>query len=98
MSGRFEFEKRLMALIRRVEAWNYAESDAGAGVPVEVADELRSLAAEAPTAKLRTSLRRAQDALDDGLPADAVAAELYRIEAEVTGATGQDSGPPSPSR
>lgn len=98
MSGHFEFEQRLIALIRRVEAWNYAETDAGAGVPVEVADALQSLAADAPTAQLRASLRRAQDALDDGLPADAVAAELYRIESEVIGSPDQDSGPPSPSR
>lgn len=98
MSAHSEFKDRLFALIRRVEAWNYAESDAGAGVPVEVADELQALAATAPTAQLRRSLRRAQDALDDGLPADAVAAELYRIGA-VIGPAGQDSGPPpSPSR
>ena len=96
MSGHSEFGNRLAALIRRVEAWNYAESDAGAGVPVEVADELQSLAADAPTAELRASLRRAQDALDDGLPADAVAAELYQIEAEVSRLSGQDSVPPSP--
>ena len=98
MSGDSEFRKRLVGLIRRVEAWNYAESDAGAGVPVEVANELRSLAATAPTAPLRRGLRRAQDALDDGLPADAVAAELYRIEAELSGGSPQDSGPRSPSR
>ena len=99
MSAYSEFKERLLALIRRVEAWNYGESDAGAGVPVEVADELQALAAAAPTAQLHRSLRRAQDALDDGLPADAVAAELYRIEAEIIGPGSQDSGPPpSPSR
>lgn len=97
MSADSEFETRLKALIRRVESWNYADSDAGAGVPVEVADELRVLAATAPTAHLRRSLRRAQDALDDGLPAEAVAAELYRIESEVSTATDQGSAPPPPS-
>ena len=98
MSDDSEFKKGLSSLIRRVEAWSYADSDAGAGVPVEVAAELRSLAAAAPNPQLRRSLRRAQDALDDGLPAEAVAAELYRIVAELRAGPGQDLRPPSPSR
>ncbi|TMD40280.1 MAG: hypothetical protein E6I88_10020 [Chloroflexi bacterium] len=84
MTGESEFESRLDRLIRRVEAWNYAESDAGAGLPVEIAKELGLLAADAPTASLRRTVRAAQDALDDGLPAETVAAELYRIRQELS--------------
>jgi len=57
----FEFKTRLDRLIRRVEAWNYAESDAGAGLPVEIAQELALLAADAPTPSLRQAVRAAQD-------------------------------------
>jgi hypothetical protein len=80
---RFEFRKRLNALIGRVEAWSYADSDAGAGLPVDVARELKALAARAPSATLKQGLRRAQDALDDGLSAEAVAAALYGVRAEL---------------
>ncbi|HVH64513.1 MAG TPA: hypothetical protein VM674_00635 [Candidatus Acidoferrum sp.] len=93
---RSEFKNRLQRLIQRVEAWSYSDTEAGSGVPVEVADELRVLARSAPTAGLRRSLRRAQDALDDGLPAETVAAELYRIRSELE--PGQESRPESPSR
>ncbi|HET9847261.1 MAG TPA: hypothetical protein VFR68_01740 [Candidatus Dormibacteraeota bacterium] len=65
-------------------------------MPVEVADELEVLTSNAPTAGLRRSLRRAQDALDDGLPAETVAAELYRVRSELAAA--QESGRDSPSR
>ena len=78
-----EFEKALDGLIGRLEAWSYADSDAGSGVPVEIAGKLASLAHQAPTAEMRRQLSRAQDALDDGLPAERVAAELYRIRAEL---------------
>jgi hypothetical protein len=94
-----EFGERLNRLISRVEAWNYADSDAGAGLPVEVARELRALAAAAASPTLKQGVRRAQDALDDGLSAEAVAAALYRVRAEL--AAGGDQGvspPPSPSR
>ena len=84
MTGRSEFETRLDRLIRRVEAWNYAESDAGAGLPVQIAEELALLAADAPTPSLRRTVRAAQDALDDGLPAETVAAELYRTRQELS--------------
>src|SRR5438067_1056679 len=96
-NGRFEFESRLQDLIRRVEAWSYADSDAGAGVPVELADLLAALTLSAPSAALRSGLRRAQDVLDDGLPAEALAAELYRIRDELRDRP-QESGPASPSR
>ena len=83
-----EFKHALEALIRDLEAWSYADSDAGSGVPVEIARELASLARHAPTSDSRRQLSRAQDALDDGLPAERVAAELYRIRAELSaGAT-----------
>ncbi len=99
MKDRLEFSRRLNRLISRVEAWNYADSDAGAGLPVEVARELRALAAAAASPTLKQGVRRAQDALDDGLSAEAVAGALYRVreELEAGGAQGV-SPPPSPSR
>ena len=96
-SGGSEFETRLRDLIRRVEAWSYADSDAGAGVSVELADELSALTLSAPSAAVRRGLRRAQDALDDGLPAEALAAELYRLRDQLRVGS-QESGPASPSR
>jgi hypothetical protein len=92
-----EFETGLRSLIRSVEAWSYADSDAGAGVPVELAAELAALVLSAPSPALRRGLRRAQDALDDGLPAEALAAELYRVQNQLPEGC-QDSGPASPSR
>jgi hypothetical protein len=92
----FEFESRLHALIRQVEAWSYADSDAGAGTAAELAAELAALMSNAPSVSLRRNLRRAQDALDDGLPAEALAAELYRIRDELQ--RDRQSRPPSPSR
>jgi hypothetical protein len=100
MMGRIadlEFKTGLRDLIRRVEAWSYADSDAGAGVPVELADALAVLTLRAPSAALRRGLRRAQDALDDGLPAEALAAELYRIRDQLSDGP-KESGPASPSR
>jgi hypothetical protein len=93
---RSEFKNRLQRLIQRVEAWSYGDTEAGSGMPVEVADELAILTSTAPTAGLRRQLRRAQDALDDGLPAETVAAELYRVRSELDSAT-QESRPESPS-
>jgi len=96
----FEFRQRLNRVIGRVEAWSYADSDsdAGTGLPVEVAMELKALASAAPTAALTRGVRRAQDALDDGLSAEAVAAELYGLRAELGSDGNQGSPPPSPSR
>jgi len=91
-----EFGDRLERLISRVEAWSYADLDAGAGLPEEVARELKRLAASAPSPALKEGVRRAQDALDDGLSAEAVAAELYGVRTDfVRGA--QASRPLSPS-
>jgi hypothetical protein len=94
---RLEFGKRLDRLIARVEAWSYADSDAGAGLPVEVARELKALAAAATSPRLKQGVRRAQDALDDGLSAEAVAAALYQLRAELQAGGPQGvSPPPSP--
>jgi hypothetical protein len=99
VTERFEFGQRLERLIGRVEAWNYADSDAGTGLPVEVARELKALAAAAATPRLKQDVRRAQDALDDGLSAEAVAAALYRVRADLAAGGAQGvSPPPSPSR
>jgi predicted component of type VI protein secretion system len=96
----FEFGRRLNRLIARVEAWNYADSDAGARLPVEVARELKALAASAASPGLKQGVRRAQDALDDGLSAEAVAGALYQVRAELDagGVQGFSPPPPSPSR
>jgi hypothetical protein len=95
-----EFKQRLNRLIGRVEAWSYADSDAGAGLPVEVARELKVLGAAAASPRLKQGIRRAQDALDDGLSAEVVAAALYQVRAELdAGAQGvSPPPPPSPSR
>ncbi len=99
MKERLEFSQRLDRLIGRVEAWSYADSDAGAGLPVEVARELKALAGAAASPTLKQGVRRAQDALDDGLSAEAVAAALYRVRGELDAGGAQGvSPPPSPSR
>jgi hypothetical protein len=95
---RLEFRQRLNRLIARVEAWSYADSDAGAGLPVEVARELKALASAAASPKLKEGVRRAQDALDDGLSAEVVAAALYQVRAELERGVQGVSPPPSPSR
>lgn len=96
MKGRLEFGERLNRLIARVEAWNYADTDAGAGLPVEVARELKALAASTESPGLKLGVRRAQDALDDGLSAEAVAAALYRVRAELDAQGTQGVSPPAP--
>jgi hypothetical protein len=99
VKGRLEFSQRLDRLIGRVEAWSYADSDAGAGLPVELARELKALGSAAASPRLKQGLRRAQDALDDGLSAEAVAAALYQVRAELEAEGAQGvSPPPSPSR
>jgi hypothetical protein len=77
-----EFADRLNRLIGLVEAWSYADSDAGASLPVELAKDLKRLASKTPQGALREGVRRAQDALDDGLSAETVAAALYRVRAD----------------
>jgi hypothetical protein len=97
VKDRLEFRQRLNRLIGRVEAWSYADSDSGAGLPVEVARELKALASSAPSPTLKQGVRRAQDALDDGLSAEAVAAALYGVRAELDAGRGQLPPPLSPS-
>jgi hypothetical protein len=91
-----EFVDRLNRLIGRVEAWSYGDTDAGSGLPEELAKDLRRLAARAPGGALREGIRRAQDALDDGLSAETVAAALYRVRADCLKGP-QASLPVSPS-
>jgi hypothetical protein len=96
VKGQTEFVDGLDRLIGRVEAWSYADTDAGSGLPEELAKDLKRLAAKAKAAALRDGIRRAQDALDDGLSAETVAAALYRVRADcLKGA--QASPPRSPS-
>ncbi len=71
------FGARLEALISRVEAWSYADTEVAAGAE-DIGAELSALAATAPSTGSRRELKAALDALDDGLPAEAVAAALYR--------------------
>jgi hypothetical protein len=97
VKGRLEFGRRLDRLIARVEAWSYADSDAGAGLPVEVARELKALASAAASPRLKQGVRLALDALDDGLSAEAVAAALYQLRADLEAGGPQGvSPPPSP--
>jgi hypothetical protein len=91
-----EFVDRLNWLIGRVEAWSYGDSDAGSGLPEELARDLKRLAAKAPAGALKEGIRRAQDALDDGLSAETVAAALYRVRADcLKGAQPPPPGSPS---
>ena len=95
MKAESEFVDRLNRLIDRVEAWSYGDSDAGAGLPVELAKDLKRLASKAPAGTLRNGIRRAQDALDDGLPAETLAAALYWVRADYLEGP-QPSAPLSP--
>jgi hypothetical protein len=96
VKDRSEFAQRLNRVIGRVEAWSYGDSDAGAGMPVEVARELKALASTAPSPTLEQGVSRAQDALDDGLSAEAVVAALYSVRAELAAGGPQRSDAPSP--
>ena len=91
-----EFVDSLNRLIGRVEAWSYGDSDAGSGLPEELAKDLKRLASKAPAGTLRDGIQRAQDALDDGLSAETLAAALYRVRADC-GKGPQPAPPLSPS-
>jgi hypothetical protein len=84
-SEQSQFEATLRRLVARVEAWSYGDSDAGAGAAEEIAEELKRLASMSSTQAVKRDIREAQDALDDGLPAENVAAALYRVLAQVQG-------------
>ena len=89
-----KFEATLRRLIERIEAWSYSDSDAGAGPAEEIARELKRLASMSRSPDVKRDVREAQDALDDGLPAETVAAALYRMLAQVQRAKPQASRPP----
>src|SRR2546423_9800961 len=94
--ARPEFAESLERLIVRVEAWSYADSDVGAGQSRELARELKSLASIASTPALLAGVRHAQDALDDGLSAEVVAAPPYRLPTPREPARPHPPWPPPP--
>lgn len=71
------FSEGLARAIARLEAWHESDADSATS-PVELADELSHLRQLAPSVESRQAIVDALEALDDGLPADAVAAALYR--------------------
>lgn len=77
------FGDRIRQLITRLEAWSYADSDPGSGPAESMAGELRALAAGAPSPRTRRAIGQAQDALDDGMPAELIAGTLYRVLREL---------------
>ncbi len=76
------FPDRVRSLIARLEAWSYADSDSGSGPAESLASDLRRLATEAPPA-LNRAIKQAQDALDDGLPAEVIIGTLDRALVEI---------------
>lgn len=71
------FGDQLARAISKLEAWQESEAD-GAASPEELAVELTRLRQLAPSVESERAIVEALEALDDGLPADAVAAALYR--------------------
>jgi len=71
------FSERLARAIARLEAWHESDADSATS-PEELADELSHLRQLAPSVESQQAIVDALEALDDGLPADAVAAALYR--------------------
>ncbi len=72
----------LSRAIARLEEWIESDTEAGGGVE-ELASDLQALEVRAPTPEARQAIRSAMDALDDGLPAEAVAAALYRARQQI---------------
>jgi len=91
------FGGRVRQLITRLEAWSYTDSDVGAGPAESMANDLRALSLEAPSDDARRAIRQAQDALDDGMPAEVVAGALYRVLHEVEDETGGQASGLGPS-
>jgi hypothetical protein len=91
------FGDRVLTLITRLEAWSYADSDVGAGPAESMANDLRALSLTAPSEDARRAIRQAQDALDDGMPAEVVAGALYRVLRELEGETGGQASGLGPS-
>jgi len=71
------FGDQLARAISRLEAWQESEADGGTS-PEELAAELTGLRRLAPSPESDQAIVDALEALDDGLPAEAVAAALYR--------------------
>ncbi|HYM51332.1 MAG TPA: hypothetical protein VET65_12290 [Candidatus Limnocylindrales bacterium] len=71
------FRASVEAVIARVEAWYYADTEQAGGAE-ELARDLSALQQIAPTAAAAGAVNAARDALDDGMPADAIVAALYR--------------------
>jgi hypothetical protein len=89
--------QRLRRLISRLEAWSYADSDSGSGPAESMAGELRALAKAAPSGQIAEVIKQARDALDDGLPAEVVAATLERAFRELNTADGGQASGLEPS-
>lgn len=77
LTGAPGFGSRLAQAIARLEAWHESDAESGTS-PEELARELRRLQPLAPSPAVRDAVAEALEALDDGLPADVVAAALYR--------------------
>ncbi|MDQ6883461.1 MAG: hypothetical protein M3077_04375 [Candidatus Dormibacteraeota bacterium] len=77
------FSDRVRSLIARLEAWSYADSDSGSGPAESLASDLRRLGTEAPTPASRRAICQAQEALDDGLPAEVILGTLDRALREI---------------
>jgi hypothetical protein len=87
------FAGRVQQLLNRLEAWSYSDSDSGSGPAESMAGELGALAETAPSATVKRAILEARDALDDGLPAEAIAGTLERVVKLLqSGPAGQASG------
>ena len=86
--GPAPFTSAVQAAIRRVEAWDSSDADSGAGAE-ELARDLAALPRAAPTEAAAKEVEAARDALDDGLPADAVIGSLYRALSAAGGPPGR---------
>lgn len=79
-AGAASFGGRLTRAIARLEAWQESDAESGTGLE-DLAAELDRLRQLAPSPESRQAVGDALEALDDGLPADSVAAALYRAGA-----------------
>lgn len=71
------FSGLLAQAIARLETWQESDADSATS-PEELAAELNRLRQLAPSVESGHAIDEALEALDDGLPADVVAAALYR--------------------
>lgn len=77
LTGAPGFSRRLAQVIARLETWQESDADSGTS-PEELAADLGRLRQLAPSTESEHAIDEALEALDDGLPADVVAAALYR--------------------